>query len=314
MTSRPTPLAPVAAHPILGDCEGGDDARSSDLAAGTALSHWRNRLAWVASQGGFGMAAHAAAGRTVLLWFVAAVALAACDATRPVDWAPDGSHLAVAYGGQLYFVAADRSGVTRVTNGSVISDGPGDADVTWSPAGHQVAFTRGDDVWIADIANGAERRLAAGTHPAWSPDGRWIAFTVGGTSGQDSVADIWTVDPGGTSAPRHLGRAAAEGGDGVDWAGDGMRVAVCSNEGLVVFGIADGSRRDVTAGACAGSPSAAVRPSFASVRAWSSPGSGSIVSPWPSSNRHATRFGGVGGWRGGSGGPASGLRRFPAGA
>ena len=187
---------------------------------------------------------------------MAAVALAACFATRPIEWAPDGTHLAVAYGGQLYLIAADGTGVTRVTTGSVISDGPGAADVSWSPDGHEVAFTRGDDVWIADIANGAELRLAAGTHPAWSSDGRWVAYTVGETSERGWFADIWITDPGGTSAPRHLGRAAAMSGDGVDWAGDGTRVAACSNEGLVVFGLADRSRRDITIGdgGCAGSP------------------------------------------------------------
>jgi len=39
---------------------------------------------------------------------------------------------------------------------------------------------------------------------------------------------------------------------------------------------------------------AVLRPSFARVRTWSWPGSGSIVSPLPSSSRQMTRIGGSG--------------------
>jgi Tol biopolymer transport system component len=186
--------------------------------------------------------------------FVAAVALAGCYATKPVDWSPDGSRLAVAYGGQVYVIAADGSGVTRLTEGSVISDGPEDADVAWSAEGRSIAFTRAGSVWVVDVETRAERSLAVGTHPSWSPDGRWLAYMVGGTSGEDSVAEIWIANAAGTTAPRRLGSVAASPGDGLDWAPDGERLAVCSDRGLVILDMAEGSEPSVSGDACAGAP------------------------------------------------------------
>jgi Tol biopolymer transport system component/uncharacterized membrane protein len=195
------------------------------------------------------MGGRSMAARSVVLLSVAALVLAGCYATRPLDWSPDGSRLAIGYGGQVYLVAADGSGVTRVTKGSVVSDGPDEADISWSPSGQSVAFTRGGSVWVVDVETGSERRLAAGTHPAWSPDARSIAYMVGG-----SVAEVWVVDAEGGSAPRKLGGLLAEDGDGMAWAPDGQRLAVCASDGLVVLDVAGAPDQHVYGEACAGSP------------------------------------------------------------
>src|SRR5207302_1783072 len=43
-------------------------------------------------------------------------------------------------------------------------------------------------LWIADIASGATRKLSdSGYHPSWSPDGRWIAYWDGRTNGRRNL-------------------------------------------------------------------------------------------------------------------------------
>src|SRR5437667_283985 len=43
----------------------------------------------------------------------------------------------------------------------------------------RIAFVRGDDIWVKELAGGEERRLTddqRNTAPRWSADGKWIAF------------------------------------------------------------------------------------------------------------------------------------------
>ncbi|MFM1650973.1 hypothetical protein ACI7RC_02600 [Brevibacillus sp. B_LB10_24] len=58
------------------------------------------------------------------------------------------------------------------------------ADVSWSPDGRQIAYTKvkGDkvEVWINNLASYRENKLAEGSQPDWSPDGKRIAYVQDG--------------------------------------------------------------------------------------------------------------------------------------
>lgn len=64
--------------------------------------------------------------------------------------------------------------------------------LAWSPDGYRVAYTQGNDLWVADLANGTRKLLVSGqltepnpmiggrgSGPTWSPDARTLAFTCG---------------------------------------------------------------------------------------------------------------------------------------
>jgi hypothetical protein len=50
------------------------------------------------------------------------------------------------------------------------------ARADWSPGGAALAYQRGSEIRIFDVATNHSRHLAEGTLQAWSPNGKWIAF------------------------------------------------------------------------------------------------------------------------------------------
>jgi tetratricopeptide (TPR) repeat protein len=99
-------------------------------------------------------------------------------------WSQDGSRLAFHGCDQR----GDRCGVWLMQPGGFnpapLSSNASDTAPAWSPDGSQIAFasTRNGnwEIYVVDIATGAERRLtdsgAADLAPTWSPDGRRLAF------------------------------------------------------------------------------------------------------------------------------------------
>jgi eukaryotic-like serine/threonine-protein kinase len=78
-------------------------------------------------------------------------------------------------------------------------------DAGWSPTGEQIAYARGNDLYVAK-ANGTEsRKLVTLPAPAayirWSPDGKLLRFTLG----NDALASqLWEVASDGTGSHRLL--------------------------------------------------------------------------------------------------------------
>jgi WD40 repeat protein len=124
-------------------------------------------------------------------------------------------------------------------------------DISWSPDGRQVAFTR--EYWkdslyyrvmIYNTADGTERALTHGPddsfQPAWSPDGTRIAYLSRPTNGLD--ATLRTVRPDGTD-DRQLGTTLYYVRP-ADWSPDGRQIAATRNDFTVV--VVDATTGDVT--------------------------------------------------------------------
>jgi Tol biopolymer transport system component/DNA-binding winged helix-turn-helix (wHTH) protein len=74
-------------------------------------------------------------------------------------------------------------------------------DATWSPDGRQVAYAKGNELYVCKDDGTGNRKLAAAPSPVrwprWSPDGRVLRFTVG--EAQDWTS-LWEVPAGGTDS------------------------------------------------------------------------------------------------------------------
>lgn len=92
------------------------------------------------------------------------------DESSP-SWSPDGKRLVVERSGEIVTLRADGSGERVLATGM---------QPAWSPGGRRIAYSDGDDLFVASVRNGTTRRLAStsgfDTAPAWSPDGRRVAF------------------------------------------------------------------------------------------------------------------------------------------
>jgi hypothetical protein len=158
-------------------------------------------------------------------------------------WSPDGTRVAFvsfinANGtghADLYVVAADGTGLTRVTSDTAISK----SVPAWSSDGTSIAYlgnTGGPtDVWVAPAAGGASRRLTtSGVQRiglTWSPVGGSLLTTEVTPTGQIVVA----VDPA-TGAETTLAQ-----GHGPVWSPDGRHIAYLDAASRLAVMNADGS-------------------------------------------------------------------------
>jgi Tol biopolymer transport system component len=167
-----------------------------------------------------------------------AISLAiACEAI-PDDRLPPGGQLAFVRDGRIYRVNSDGSGLVRLT------DGPSDAQPSWSPDGRRIAFTRRlgttlrSDLYIMDSdGSNTVRRLAGGAFlgagTTWSPDGKHIAFDCFPNTGSVEICVI-SADGDGTGATA-IERTGYDGQPA--WSPDGSRIAFVSDWAFYDFAL-----------------------------------------------------------------------------
>ena len=163
---------------------------------------------------------------------------------REVQWFPGEKRLLIKAGGDLFVYPLDGGKWTQFT-----ATGVDEADPKVSPDGRRVAFRRGGELYVMDVASRKVKRLTKGggatrwngkldwVYPEeldlgtaywWSPDGRWIAYLRFDVSREPLYphADLMKLAPvyepqrfpkaGNPNADVRLGVIAAKGG-GTRW-------------------------------------------------------------------------------------------------
>ena len=196
----------------------------------------------VARSGGVGRGGTAMSGGSVATGF--ARRLAQLTFSEGVEewpaWAPDGVRLAYTAevdGFRQLFVRDTRTGTERrVTTGT-----RDDIQPAWAPDGRRLAFARatadrgkleptdiygwyqdGGDVWVLDVATGAETRVVENAFgPAWAPDGHSLSFDATWAGPRR----IWVADTTGRN-PRQVTSDSSEAVIHAQarWSPDGRRL------------------------------------------------------------------------------------------
>jgi hypothetical protein len=127
---------------------------------------------------------------------VATVALCA-----PAFGATTNGQLAAVADGRLVTLNPDGSGLREL----VVADVDRITELAFAPRGNRLAFIRGGELAVIDLAGGPARTLALdAANPAWSADGMTIAFRRGAAVYRVPVAggsaDLLSALPDGTSA------------------------------------------------------------------------------------------------------------------
>jgi Tol biopolymer transport system component len=143
-------------------------------------------------------------------------------------WSPDGAKIAFSgargddYGGEVYAMNADGSGMRRLTSQRLQDRQP-----AWSPDGKRIAYTsnRGDgsEIYVMRANGTGARRLTRCwdecSWPRWSPDGRQIAFLA-----KAAIYKLYLMRSDG-SRKRVLLRDWGEVDEGpASWSPDGRRI------------------------------------------------------------------------------------------
>ena len=119
---------------------------------------------------------------------------------------------------KLYLMGSDGSNPAKIDN--VIGQAP-----AWSPDKEQIAFVRGDDIFVINRDGSNERQLTdhpdLDAGPAWAPDGKQIAFE---SHRSDGPGDIWVINID-TNELRNVTHNAAYRDAEPTWSPDGSQIA-----------------------------------------------------------------------------------------
>jgi Tol biopolymer transport system component len=124
---------------------------------------------------------------------------------------PDGKTIAFYdLTGAMHTIEVDGTDELELATAKPMFAGDAKRAISWSPDGSQLAFVRGENIWIVNADGSHPHALmhsgpAFGNyHPAWSPDGSRIAYWRGSINSPDggpADAEIYTIPAdGGTPA------------------------------------------------------------------------------------------------------------------
>jgi len=129
---------------------------------------------------------------------------------RAPGWSPDGMRLVFSSEEtgrmELYVVGRNSDSTWRAARRLTFEGGFAGR---WSPDGREIAFIKGDEIWLLNIRTGTSRQLLRVGDPAtdpvpellqWAPDGRTIYYKAFDREGRSS---IWAL-PGRGGTPRPL--------------------------------------------------------------------------------------------------------------
>jgi Tol biopolymer transport system component/serine/threonine protein kinase len=128
---------------------------------------------------------------------------------RAPGWSPDGMRLVFSSEEsgrmELYVVGRNSDSTWRAARRLTFEGGSAGR---WSPDGREIAFIKGDEIWLLTIRTGSSRQLLRVGDPAtepvpellqWAPDGRTIFYKAFDREGRSS---IWALAvQGGTARP-----------------------------------------------------------------------------------------------------------------
>ncbi len=127
------------------------------------------------------------------------------------EWSPDGSRIAYSSRHKLiediWLVDVDGSDATQLTFGRRDAEHP-----DWSPDGESILFSRGGDIWAAEVEDDDRAERITRTNrrwefaPTYSPDGSEVAYTALMRNGEIA---IWVMAADGSDRTR-LTRASRD--------------------------------------------------------------------------------------------------------
>lgn len=109
--------------------------------------------------------------------------------------------------------------LTKITN-----DPHPESQIRFSPDGSKLAFTRNEELWIADADGSNQKRfltLRSTPRYDWSPDGKWICYS---TIDDDYNSDIWIAPLDESRPPYNLSRSPGNDGE-PRWSPNGKMIA-----------------------------------------------------------------------------------------
>ncbi|MCH7836265.1 MAG: PD40 domain-containing protein [Chloroflexi bacterium] len=165
---------------------------------------------------------------------------------EPIAWSPDSERIAFVSDGDLYSIAADGSGRSKLEAERYTQP----LALTWSPDGERIAYLLPDALRVVDVASGDEKTLVSGVNfptefgeispPAWSPEGDQLLFIAAepqemlpppeeGEQMPPPLVDLWLIGADGRGLTRLTETDEGEGtpqDEGFpSWLPDGKAIA-----------------------------------------------------------------------------------------